>query len=130
MDENRVSARDGTATIALVCRIILRLAHLSSMFRRISIFEHPFSCAGRSLAVASSRLYEYGNIYQILPKRQARSNCAIMHGLDVYQLPGRKPEVFTSRARGTECLHARVARMRLMYESHPRTPIAVRWCLR
>ena len=129
MDENRVSARDGTATIALVCRIILRLAHLSSMFRRISIFEHLFSCAGRSLAVASSRLYEYGNM-AILSKHQPRSSCAIMHGLDVYQLPGRNPEVFTSRARGTECLHARVARMRLMYESHPRTPIAVRWCLR
>ncbi len=51
---------DGTATIVLVCRIILRLAHLSSMFRRISLFEHLFSCAGRSLAVASSRLDEYG----------------------------------------------------------------------
>ena len=44
----------------LVCRIILRLAHLSTMFRRISIFEHLYSCAGRSLAFASSRLDEYG----------------------------------------------------------------------
>ena len=60
MDDNRVSACDGTATIVLVCRIILRLAHLSSMFRRISLFEHLFSCAGRSLAFASSRLDEYG----------------------------------------------------------------------
>ena len=45
-------------------------------------------------------------------------------------LPGSKPEVITSTAPATECLHARVARMRLLYESHPRTPIAVRWCLR
>ncbi len=68
-----------------------------------------------------SRLYEYGNM-AILSKHQPRSSCAIMHGLDVYQLPGRNPEIFTSRARGTECLHARVARMRLMYESHPPDP--------
>jgi hypothetical protein len=64
MEDDRVSACDGTATIVLVCRIIcsiiLRLAHLSSMFRRISLFEHLFSCAGRSLAFASSRLDEYG----------------------------------------------------------------------
>ena len=58
MDENRVSesACDGTATIALVCRIILRLAHRISMFRRISIFEHLFSRTGRSLAFAQADL--------------------------------------------------------------------------
>ena len=53
-----------------------------------------------------------------------------MHGLSVYRLHGSKQEVITSTAPATECLHARVARMRLLYESHPRTPIAVTWCLR
>ena len=44
----------------------------------------------------------------------------------------RMPEVITSRAPATECLHAhaRVARMSwLLYGSGPRTPIACRWCL-
>ena len=42
----------------------------------------------------------------------------------------RMPEVITSRAPATECLHAhaRVARMSWL-KSHPRTPIAFRWCL-
>jgi hypothetical protein len=52
-----------------------------------------------------------------------------MHGLGVYHLPGSTPEVITSTAPASaaECLHARVARLRLLYESHPRTPMAVRW---
>jgi hypothetical protein len=39
-------------------------------------------------------------------------------------------EVITSRAPATECLHAHahVGRMSWLYESHPRTPIAFRWC--
>ena len=43
----------------------------------------------------------------------------------------RKPEVITSRAPATECLHAhaRVARMSWLYGSDPRTPIACTWCL-
>ena len=86
-------ACDETATILLVCRIILPLAHLISMFRRISIFEHLFSCAGRSLAFASSRLGEYGYSIRSHRKRQARWSCAIMHGLDVYHLPGSDSEV-------------------------------------
>jgi hypothetical protein len=45
-----------------------------------------------------------------------------MHGLGVYHLPGSKPEVITSTAPAIECLHARVARMRLLYESHPPDP--------
>ena len=45
------------------------------------------------------------------PKRQARSSCAIMHGLYVHHLPGAKPEVITSRAPATECLHAFVVRV-------------------
>jgi hypothetical protein len=95
------------------------------MFRRISVFEHLFSCAGRSLAFASSRLDENVWIFcQIPPKRQARSSCATVHGLGVYHLPGSKPEVIASTAPATECLHACKARMRLLYESHPRTPIA------
>jgi hypothetical protein len=37
-----LSACDGTARIVLVCRTILLLAHLISMFRRVlvSVFEH------------------------------------------------------------------------------------------
>ena len=49
----------------------------------------------------------------------------IMHSLDVYfvyHAPGSMPEVIASRAPATECLHARVARMRLLYESHPPDP--------
>ena len=45
------------------------------------------------------------------PKRQARSSCAIMHGLYVHHLPGAKPEVITSRAPATECLHVFVVRV-------------------
>ncbi len=103
------------------------------MFRRIFVFEHLFSCAGRSLAFASADLASMAILfYQIPPKRQARSSCAIIHGLDAYHLPGIKPEAITSRAPATECLHAhaRVTRMSWLYESRPRDPIAARWCLR
>jgi hypothetical protein len=78
------------------------------MFRRIFVLAHLFSCAGRSLAFASSRLRDMA-MNQNPPKRQATSSCAIMHGLGVYHLPGSKQEVITSGAPATECLHARVA---------------------
>ena len=68
-----MSACDETATIVPVCRIILRLAHLSSMFRRMLVFEHLSGCAGRSLAFASSRLDEYGYSVRSHPNvRQGR----------------------------------------------------------
>ncbi len=112
--------RDATASFC-------RLAHLVSMFKWIAGFGHLFSCAGRSLAFASRRLGEYRYLSDPTNVREGRG---IMHSLDVYHLACTKPEVITLRAPATECLHARVARMRLLYESHPRTPIAVRWCLR
>jgi hypothetical protein len=48
-------------------------------------------------------LANMANLFCLIPpKRQARSSCAIMHGLSVYHLP----EVITSGAPATECLHA------------------------
>ena len=55
-----------------------------------------------------------------------------MHGLDVHHLPGTKPEVITSRAPATECLHAhaRVARMSwLLYGSDPPDPDSMQMVL-
>jgi hypothetical protein len=135
MDANRVSACDGTATIALVCRIIspsgaphLRCSdHLGSDIG-YPYFEQLFSCAGRSLAVTSRRLDEYGRSIRSHPTVR-KGRVVLMHGLDAYHLPERKPEVITSRAPATECVHARVARMRMLYESHRRTPASDGACV-
>ena len=101
------------------------------MFRRMSIFGHLFSCAGRSLVFASSRLSDMSILSH---PTQTSGKVELCDHARSRRMPlsGSKPEVLISRAPATECLHAhaRVARMSwLLYGSDPRTPIACRWCL-
>ncbi len=90
-----------------------RLAHHISMFRRILVFVYLFSPQDARWPSSQADLTNMAILSDPTPT-SGKVDCAIMHGLDVYQLPGSKPEVIKSRAPATECLHARVARMRLM----------------
>ena len=113
-----------TSTIVLVCPSVCRLAHLISIFKRIAVCLSAFTAAQDARWPSPQADLANIAIYQIPPKRQGRSSFAIMHSLDVYHLPGSKPEVITSRAPATECLHARVlvARMRLVVQVSPPDP--------
>ncbi len=108
----------------LVCPSVCRLAHLISIFKRIAVCLSAFTAAQDARRPSPQADLANIAIYQIPPKRQGRSSFAIMHNLDVYHLPGSKPEEITSRAPATECLHARVlvARMRLVVRVSPPDP--------
>ena len=128
MDDNRVSACDGTATIVLVCRTVSPSGARHFDFQTDTRIQAPFQLR-RTLVGLRLRLKPTWRIWlfnQIPPKTSGKVE------LCDHARSRRMPEVITSRAPATECLHAhaRVARMSwLLYGSDPRTPIACRWCL-
>ena len=126
MDDNRVSACDGTATIVLVCRTVSPSDARSSRYADGYSYLSTFSAAQD--ARWPSPQADLANMAIVSDPTQTSGKAALCD----HARSRRKPEVITSRAPATECLHAhaRVARMSwLLYGSDPRTPIACRWCL-